>query len=452
MFLIAVEVGLGKAPEVWADTKRIIRFSAPTMLDLEEIYFPIAEDLFEDCPEDIRPVWRAKGRGHFYFPSTGSKLYLFGVDAKHYKKARGKMCHLAVPDEVGSCEPGHPQGIEHVVNGLLMPQTFGVNGRIVMPTTPPETPGHPSVQLRVQCQAAGAFYRRSIHETALELQKHFGEGIVDEYAREAGGRDSTTFKREYGCEEVVDEDLAAVPEFAAHRANIVREPTPPTHFVPLMAMDVGFDPDPTFAGFGYWDFQRAKLCIVGEVVKRRATTDVVASLLKAKEAELWPWAAAEAETDDTGRYIHQPWREQRRIPRRYSDTDLRLIADLNSMHGLKISATAKDFKEAQVNELRMFVKDGRIEISPKCVDTIRHLETTIWNKHRTDWVRTTDGHGDGVDMLLYMLRNAPRSLNPFPPKYSELDPRTHFIPEPEVGSQAKSPLGRAVLARLKRTS
>src|SRR5574340_665844 len=161
-FTIAAEVGLGKAPDVWPDRKRIVRFSAQTTQDLEEIYHPIAEDLFETCPDDVRPQWRTtRGRGHYLFPSTGSQLYLFGVDAKHYRKARGKKVHLAVPDEIGACEPGHPKGIEHVVNAILMPQTFGCNGRIVMPTTPPETPGHPSETLLAQCKAAGAFIRRS---------------------------------------------------------------------------------------------------------------------------------------------------------------------------------------------------------------------------------------------------------------------------------------------------
>src|SRR5574340_507653 len=91
LFLIGTEIGLGKACRSWPREKRVIRFAAPTMLDLEEIYHPIAEDLFDDCPDAMRPAWRqTRGRGHYFFPSTEAQLHLFGVDAKHYRKGRGK--------------------------------------------------------------------------------------------------------------------------------------------------------------------------------------------------------------------------------------------------------------------------------------------------------------------------------------------------------------------------
>jgi hypothetical protein len=446
-FTVATEVGLGKAPEVWPDLRRIIRFMAPTTADLEEIYLPIAEDLLDDCPDDLRPVWQTtRGRGHYFFPTTGSRLFLFGVDAKNYRKARGKRCHLAVPDEVGSCEPGHPGGIEHVVNAIIMPQTFGVNGRVIMPTTPAETPGHPSVALRAQCQAAGAFIRRTIEDTEAELQELFGEGIVEEYAREAGGRESSTFRREYRTEEVIDAQIAICAEFSEHEASIVVVPPVPRYFFPLVSMDPAFADDHAI-GFGWWDFERAKLVIWDEAYLQGETTDVVATTIKDKEAELWPWAALETKTNDHGRYLHEPWRTERRPIRRYSDTELRLIADLTRLHGLAFAPTAKDHKEAQVNELRIFAKSHRLEIHPRCTKTIEHLRCGVWNKKRTEFARMPGfGHFDGVDMAIYMLRNAPRALNPFPDPYAAalLDPSSHFVPPQEIrGEPERTPLAGA---------
>lgn len=416
LFLIGVEVGLGKLCRGWPARKRVIRFAAPTMLDLEEIYHPIAEDLFDDCPDEIRPVWRStRGRGHYWFPSTEAQLHLFGVDAKHYRKGRGKKLHLGVVDEAGTCEPGCTDGIEHVVNSILMPQTFGIDGCVVIATTPSETPGHPSAMLKSQCQATGAYFKRTIADTS----HHFGSDVVEEYAREAGGRQTTKFRREYLCEWVVDEARAAVPEWEANRSAIVQPIEPPSHFYPLVAMDVGFE-DWHAILFGCWNFTLATLDVQDEVYLRRSTTDLIAKETKAKEAELWPWQALEMAKDAHGMWEHEPSRDERLRVLRYSDTDLRLIADLATAppvgHGLNFEPTAKDDKEAQVNELRRFVAAKRIRIHPRCTNLVHDLATTVWNRQRTEWERTADGHhGDGVDALLYMLRNAPRHKNPLPP-------------------------------------
>lgn len=412
LFTIATEVGLGKACRGWPKERRVIRFAAPTMLDLEEIYHPIAEDLFEACPDDIRPVWRAtRGRGHYWFPSTDSQLHLFGVDAKHYRKGRGKRCHLGVVDEAGSCEPGHPEGIEHVVNSILLPQTFGIDGAIVLATTPSETPGHSSMALKAQCEATGAYFKRTLLDTA----HYFGPDVVEEYARETGGKDTTKFRREYLCEWVVDEARAAVPEWDANKAAIVQEYEPESHFYPLVAMDVGFE-DWHAILFGYWNFARACLDIQDEAYLRRSTTDLIANETRLKESMLWPTAAREVAKDAHGLWEFEPWREERLRVLRYSDTDLRLIADLQKDHRIGFEPTAKDEKEAQVNELRRFVAARRIRVHPRCERLIHDLATTVWNRARTGWERTSDGHhGDGVDALLYMLRNAPRHKDPRPP-------------------------------------
>jgi hypothetical protein len=426
LFLIGTEISLGKACRNWPAEKRVVRFAAPTMLDLEEIYHPIAEDLLESCPDDIRPKWTStRGRGHYLFPSTGSQLHLFGVDAKHYRKGRGKRMHFGVVDEVGSCEPGCTGGVEHVVNSILLPQTFGIDGAIVMATTPAETPGHPSATLKSQCESTGAYFRRTIYDTA----HYFGPDVIEEYAREQGGKDTTGFRREYGVEWIIEEARAAVPEWEANKGKCVVEFKPAEHFFPLVAMDPGFD-DWHALLFGYWNFDTATLDVQDERWLRRSTTDTIALAIAEKETSLWPWAAREAYQTPGGRYQWEPWRQTRWSPIRYSDTDLRLIADLGSDHGLAFAPTAKDEKEAQVNELRRFVQAGRVRIHPRCVNLLHDLQTTIWNKARTEWERTSDGHhGDGVDALLYMLRNAPRNDNPYPPKYATVDPVTHLIPD-----------------------
>jgi hypothetical protein len=409
LFLVGVEVCLGKS-DVWPERRRVCRFAAPTTLDLEEIYTPIAEDLFDDCPDELRPLWQSsRGRGHFWFPSTDSRLYLFGTDAKHYRKARGKSCHLGVVDEAGACEPGCPEGIKHVVNSILLPQTFHVNGRIVMATTPPETPAHDSHALKADAQAAGTYIRRTLDENA----RFFGAAAVAEYERESGGRDSSTFRREYLCEWIVDQARAIVPEFDdAKAARLVAPVKAPTHETPLNALDVGFE-DFSHVLFGYYDFRRAKLCIQRETRIRRMRTDQLAAAVTTVERELWPeWVQPGA----------------RRHPTRISDVDPRLIADMAALHGLNYVATSKDELEAMVNNLRLWVQTDRLEIDPSCEHLIRQLKTAIWNKARTAFDRSSiDGHFDGVAALIYMLRGAPIHTNPYPAFGPEVTPQTHQI-------------------------
>jgi hypothetical protein len=185
-------------------------------------------------------------------------------------------------------------------------------------------------------------------------------------------------------------------------------------------------------GHGWWDFQRAKLVLWDETYLHRATTDRIADAVKTKESEHWPWAAREREQDPDGGWIVDPWRQARRAPLRYSDTDLRLIADLCELHDLPFAPTAKDNLEAQINALRMCVKDHQIEIHPRCKQTIAHLKFGIWNKRRTEFEEAAGfGHFDGVAMMVYMLRNAPRNVNPYPPKNAGIDPIGNFIPPHE---------------------
>jgi hypothetical protein len=393
LFLIAIEVGLGKKCREWPLLNRVIRLAAPTMLDLEEIYHPMADDLFEDCPEDIRPSWKqTRGRGHYWCPSTNAKVYLFGVDAKHYKKGRGKKCHLALVDEAGACDPGCSGGIDHVVNSILMPQTFSIGGRVVLATTPPETPGHHSHSLKSQCQAAGTYFKRTLDQN----RAFFGESVVSDYERECGGRDTTAFRREYLCEWIVDAERAVVPEFDQRADAIVQPVPPPTHEQPTIAIDVGFE-DLTAILFGYWHFATARLHIQREVVIKRGRTDQVAQAITDTEATLWSA------------------NQNLAPPVRWSDTDLRLIADLGELHNLGVTPTAKDDKESQVNALRMLVKDERIRIDPSCVMLIGTLKTAVWNKARTSFERLREyGHADALDALIYLHRNVDRYSNPYP--------------------------------------
>jgi hypothetical protein len=123
---------------------------------------------------------------------------------------------------------------------------------------------------------------------------------------------------------------------------------------------------------------------------------------------------------------------------RVSDTDARVIGDLTEDFGIVVCPTAKDDAEAQLYSLRNAFRDNKIEINPRCVDLIRHVEDGKWNDRHTDWQRYTDGaeaelygHFDGVAMLMYLWRNIQwiRNVNPEPPEFKDsFDPRVMHVP------------------------
>jgi hypothetical protein len=104
------------------------------------------------------------------------------------------------------------------------------------------------------------------------------------------------------------------------------------------------------------------------------------------------------------------------VYKRVSDVDLRLVTDLNELHQLRFVTTRKDNREAAINELRIRIQNKRIEIHPRCKNTIAHLDHAIWNKARTQFDRSGKfGHFDALAALVYLDRNVDRNRNPMPP-------------------------------------
>jgi hypothetical protein len=379
-----------------------VRFVSSNQKSLRKIVHPNMRAILRDCPADMRPQWKGED-GYYFFPSSGSELHMAGANDGHEDDSRGQRSHLNVVDEAGFVDR-----LEYLVKSVLLPQTKTTRGRTILISTPPETPAHDYVGFVVRAESRDAYIVRTIDD-----DKHTPEVEKREMIEELGGMGSTAVLRECYCQFVVEETKAVVPEFVrdGRSERIVQPVPPPTYEFPIVAMDVGFE-DFHAVLYGYWHFRSARLVIQAEDVLARATTDRIAQTIKAREADLW---AGKLKTD--------------RPVRRWSDTDLRLIADLSELHKLAVLPTAKDDKEAQVNALRMLVKDEKIAIDPSCRTLIRQLKTAVWKDNRKEFERTkTEGHFDCVDALIYMLRNAPRYENPYPSLPDGLTDEGHWIP------------------------
>lgn len=375
--------------------KRVF-YGAYSLKAAKSIVRPTIAAILADAPKDLRPEFHAQD-GEYHFPGGGS-ITLGGLDDERAEDWRGRTADLIVIDEAGFISD-----LAYKVKSILFPMTKTTGGKILIASTPPTTPGHDFVGLAREAEAEGGYVRKTIYDdTSVD------ERTIARLIKECGGVDTIHFRREHLCEFLVDEEWAVVPEFTEQRAEaLVKEFPLPQYFNPFVAMDVGFQ-DPSAVLFGFYDFRRAVLCVQDEFLIKRMTTDDLAAGIKLKETALW---------------------KDRPVFARFSDIDLIVIHDLSQLHGLHFVPTAKDNLEAQVNVLRMWVKDGRIEIHPRCVHLIRQLKTGVWDRSRKSFERTaSDGHFDALAAMIYMVRNTPVHSNPYPALDPSLTAHTHWIP------------------------
>ena len=220
--------------------------------------------------------------------------------------------------------------------------------------------------------------------------------MVEEYRREC--LTETDWLREYLCEFATDETAAIVPEMKGYDYSLKGDRTNYEHFHKYVSMDLGVR-DLTVALFGYYDFNRAKLCIEREFVMSgpTMTTPKLKAGIEAIEKELWNGATPYKRVADNNNPL--------------------LLLDLGSIHDMFFHSTTKDSLHAMVNNLRVWIAQGRIEIDESCQTLIDSLKYGIWNDQRSEFARSsTLGHFDAVASLMYLVRNVDEHTNPIPIK------------------------------------
>jgi hypothetical protein len=343
-----------------------------------------------------------------------------GVNGNHENDARGPRADLIVNEEAAFVDR-----LTYLVESIELPMLTTTGGRVVHISTPPESPAHESAGVKAKCLARGNYVKRTVDDN-----RHMTQKAKAKLIEEMGGAESTRARRELWCEWVVEAERAIVPEYTAAAEQEIVKPVPAIGWNhALVAMDVGFE-DLHAILYGYWDFARAKLCVQAEDVLHRATTDRIAEAIKTTESRLW------------FRDGPKPTAKRPVEPTRWTDVDPRLIADMAEGHRLELLATAKDDLEAQVNALRLLVKERKVEIDPSCVLLRQTLLVGVWNKQRTQFERSTGvGHADAVAALIYMLRNANRWDDPRPALPEGVSADTHQLPRrmrSEKSEQAKA--------------
>lgn len=375
-----------------------IRFAAPTAKALRKITMPIFKMLLADCPEEFKPKYNTFDQ-MWKFPN-GSELHLAGTDNQNYESLRGTASHLNLLDEAGFMSE-----LEYVLKSVLVPQTLTTGGKTLIASTPPKTPAHDFYPIYQEAEAEGFFKVYTIFDN-----KTLSEDTIAKYAKESGGFHSSTFRREYLCEFVVDETLQIIPEWKDEYIQAYEPTEWDAYYHRYASMDLGVR-DFTATLFGVYDFKRATLYVQDELTMsgHEMTTILLKDAIRAKEAELF---------------------KDRKAYRRVADNNnLMLLQDLGTLHGLHFNPTNKDTIEAMVNEVRMLVGSGRVKIDPRCKMLLGCLKYGIWNEKRNEFARSTIyKHFDHLAALVYMVRNLDQNSNPIPADY-KLSTATHYMPK-----------------------
>jgi hypothetical protein len=352
-------------------------------------------DILLTCPQDLRPKHSVQD-GIYLFPN-GSEIHVSGCDNQGSERLRGVSTDLALVDEAGLIDD-----LEYLVQDILLPQTITTDGRIILASTPPKTPGHSFARYFQDAILAD----QGVHKTIYDAP-HINPARHEEFIRESGGEHTSTWRREYLAEFVIDDDLAVIPEWSA--ANIVDDYPFPEHADCYVAMDVGYS-DMTVAVFAVYDFVTATLYIVDEYVATQSTSDVI---------------------DSGVEFIERRSFEGKEPVRRVVDAPQIVVADIRKRAKRAWTAAKKDDKDAALNGLRVKVQNGQLKVHKRCKTVIAHMGNAIWNKAKTSYERSGQyGHFDAVDACVYLVRHVDWNKNPTPNhRFSRQD---HFLKREEA--------------------
>ncbi len=367
-----------------------IVYAAPTKDQVKRIIWKIFQRILSDCPRDIQPEWAAQDK-IFEF-KNGSTVALGAMDSGRADSLRGGDCHLAIVDEAGF-SPSHY--VVEMIEGVIEPMCLLTDGKICIASTPARTPRHAFEKYFKEAVREGAGFHRTIYDnprlTPEKIQKQI---------EKAGGEHTTYWRREYLAEFVIDEEIICFPEFTKERQlQLVTEVEKPPFYDAYTSIDLGLK-DATGVLFFYWNFNTAQIVVEDEGLLhgvKEVRSDLIAELIKTKEQALWNG--------------QKPYF-------RISDYDLGsqlMVNELTEHHALHFITGEKDSKEAQVNELRLLIKNNKLIINPRCVNLISQIEACVWDNKREMFDRI-DGyfHFDLVDALILGIRNVRRQHNPYP--------------------------------------
>lgn len=355
----------------------------------------------DDMPEELKPKWIESKKKYRF--KNGAEIQLIGLD-KNPNAGRGNYCDLYVFEEAGFIK-----NLSYIYSSIVVPMTmYRVGARVLMISTPPKTPDHDFKDFCIKAKHEGAYIELDIYKNPMVTPE-----MIEEYKAEC--LTETDWIREYLCRFATDLNSAIIPESEHLIVGIKRDTENYRYYHKYVAMDLGVR-DLTACLFAYYDFKRAKLCIEREFVMSgpSMTTIKLRDAINEIEEPLWTF-----ENERTRALERQE--PYRRIA---DNNNPLLLQDLGSLHGLYFLPTTKEELHAMVNQVRIWISDGRIEVDESCKYLIDSVRYGIWNEQRKEFARSkTLGHYDALAALIYLVRSIDEITNPIPKKvgFNQID-------------------------------
>jgi hypothetical protein len=355
--------------------KQKILYATAFLTDLENFILPIFEWVLQDCPDDLRPIWKASKKEYHF--KNGSIIKLIGLD-KNANSLRGNNIDILIVDEAAFV-----RNLGYLYRSVIIPATMKRKFKLIFPSTPPESPEHFwSAELIHKAKAKGTYV-----ELTIDAISDLSETEKERLLEAVGGRDSITAQREFYCKIIADVTRTIAAEFS--REKHVREFIP-DHVKWMLFGDTGGVKDKTvFLEVGF-DHTSGKVIFKDELEFENSTpSSQIIAAVKAK------------------------WGEGMTL---IMDAPGQLLIDYSSL-GLPAALPQKDDFGAGLLLLNNSFYNNTTVISPKCALLIRTLEGGLLNKQRSDYERSESlGHCDAVAAAIYALRCVDRvtDLRPRP--------------------------------------
>lgn len=408
----------------------VVKILTDTKIHVQTIFEPIFNELLDDCPDTLKPVFYKKD--YKYVFHNGSQIQLAGTDNKHYERLRGQKSSAVFVDEAGFCNE-----LDYVVRSVLLPTTTHTGGKIVLATTPPDEEVHDFYTFVEEAEHNNTLIKKTIDDNPL-LSKEQKEKI----AAKMGGRHTNQFRREYLVELIRSEHNVVFPEFNEELIKKITQdwPVPPC-YDSYVSMDLGFK-DLTAVLFGYYDFKKDKIVFQDEILLHGKDFQLpkLLSLIEEKEKELW---------------YHQVTNEVKEPLIRVSDVNPIATNEITKLsHGrIRFSTPKKDDKQAAINYLRVLLAQEKIIINPRCKNLIMHIKNCKWSKNKVEkqFARSEAfGHYDLVDAAIYFVRSVNTKKNPYPADYNlNLRSEDKYTNNPDFGKSDYNQLARIIFNRKK---
>jgi len=433
-------------------------YGSATAVGLAEFVIPNLEFIYDQFPEDLRPVYsgRHKGQRAMYRFPNGSELKLVGIDDDP-KGLRGPKLNSWCLGEAAFIAK-----LKTTVSSVLNPQMQRIPDAygLFESSAPDEVDHDFDTVFKPICERNKAYVFMTIDDnTALSAEAK--EEILEE-AREIDANDA---EREFYGKRVRSKTLTVFPEFDRDK-HCYSEYTLPKHGLALMSADPG--QKHLFAvSWSVYDYLKSEVVFVDDWSEHNASTEKVAAITAARELDLFgtvPSAKlhrlSEAEWSDllegdrtehlaTQLYELSNERYERERKARYRAEDVELstfkwydndakcwmynpqlrvtdinhgfINDMSTMFGFHLAPTTKDdLREVMVQDVRSKLKQIRVKFGPLAAETARHMNACTWNKQRTEWVEhKVYSHFDLAATVMYGLRywESFYHIDPYPPQH-----------------------------------